>query len=43
MKEYYFYVADDSFVLWSIKMLLSALFTPVFILLQALGVSFDLN
>jgi hypothetical protein len=41
--NYVFYVADNSFFLWVIKMILSAVLTPLWILFMGLGVSFDFN
>lgn len=38
-----YYVVDDSYLLWVIKMLLGALLTPVWIILETFGIPFDFN
>ena len=43
MKDYVFVVYDESFFLWVIKMLLSAILTPLWIVLVGLGLDFDFN
>jgi len=42
-QQHVFVVYDDSFFLWAVKMVLSALLTPLWILLAALGITFDFN
>ena len=43
MKQYAFVVYDYSFFIWAIKMVLSAVLTPLWILLVGLGLDFDFN
>lgn len=41
--KYEYYVYDDSFFSWAMKMVASALLTPLWIILMGLGVPFDFN
>jgi len=43
MEKWYYYVADESYLLWVIKMLIGAVLTPVWIILTTLGVEADFN
>lgn len=42
-QQYIFVVYDDSFFAWAVKMVLSAILTPVWIILVGLGLEFDFN
>ena len=36
-------VVDDNYLMWVIKMILGALLTPLWIILQTFGIEYDFN
>lgn len=42
-QQYVFAVYDDSYFVWALKMIVSAVLTPLWLILVGLGIDFNLN